>query len=103
MKLIDFQTHFIERLTSPWLTGNPEQNTADKIIYGSPEREIASCLVTWIPSMVALNKCVERGVDLLLVHEPTFYTFPFNEVKEKRGSVPGYEKLQFIENTILPL
>jgi len=41
VKLIDFRTHFIERLTPPWLTGNPEQNTADKIIYGSPEREIA--------------------------------------------------------------
>ncbi len=26
-----------------------------------------------IPSMAALNECVERGVDLLLVHEPTFY------------------------------
>ena len=26
-----------------------------------------------IPGMVALNECVERGVDLLLIHEPTFY------------------------------
>ena len=103
MKLIDFRTHFIERLTPPWLTGNPEQNTADKIIYGSPEREIASCLVTWIPSMVALNECVERGVDLLLVHEPTFYAFPFNEVKENRAvclAMRGYNSSKI---TILPL
>lgn len=56
-----------------------------------------------IPSMAALNECVERGVDLLLVHEPTFYAFPFNEVKENRAvclAMRGYNSSKI---TILPL
>jgi len=37
---------------------------------GDPEKEVKTCLVAWTPSFSAVRAAVEKGVDLLLTHEP---------------------------------
>lgn len=68
MKARDVLEHFLSR--APWVD---RTKTVDRIIVGDAEKEVPHCVVTWIPSFAALREAVKRGVDLLLVHEPTFW------------------------------
>ena len=47
--------------------------TVDLVIVGDPEKEVRRCLVTWISSHRACQLAAERGVELLITHEPTFW------------------------------
>jgi putative NIF3 family GTP cyclohydrolase 1 type 2 len=60
--------HF--RSVADWV--DPE-TTVDRIIIGDPERPVSRALVTWISSFRAVRAAVERGCELLVTHEPTFW------------------------------
>jgi putative NIF3 family GTP cyclohydrolase 1 type 2 len=47
--------------------------TVDRIIIGDPEAEISRVLVTWISDFRALRAAAERGCQLVVTHEPTFW------------------------------
>lgn len=49
-------------------------NTVDKIILGDPEKDIRSALVTLYPDLKAVKFAIENGFDLLITHEPTFWS-----------------------------
>lgn len=68
MKAAAIAEHF--HGTAPWLDRN---QTVDRVIVGDPNRDVRSCLVTWISNSEACRAAIERGVDLLITHEPTFY------------------------------
>ncbi|NJD03121.1 MAG: hypothetical protein FIA99_11135 [Ruminiclostridium sp.] len=68
----------INDLKTKYRIENPE-TTVDKIIIGNPEKEIKTVLVTWISDFRSIKAAVERGFDLLITHEPTFWTHS-NEV-----------------------
>jgi putative NIF3 family GTP cyclohydrolase 1 type 2 len=94
MRLDDIRSHFITR--APWLDPDPYK-TVDKIVWGDPERDIHTCLVTWISSLGAVREAVKRGVDLLITHEPTFYTHSHDpEIQFVERTGRGVEKLRFI-------
>jgi len=69
MKAIDLLEHFLSR--ADWVDG---ENTVDKIIVGDAEKDVSSGLVTWISRFAAVRDAVERGFDVLITHEPTFYS-----------------------------
>ena len=46
----------------------------DKIIFGSPDNQIKKIGTCWISSLANLKKAYDLGVNVLVTHEPTFYT-----------------------------
>jgi len=50
------------------------QDTVDRIIFGSPDTKIKKIGTCWISSFANLKKAYEAGVNVLVTHEPTFYT-----------------------------
>ena len=48
--------------------------SVDRIVIGDPETEIAHIGTCWLPYWETCRQAVRDGVNLLLVHEPTFYT-----------------------------
>jgi putative NIF3 family GTP cyclohydrolase 1 type 2 len=68
MKAKEILEHFLSR--AAWLDRN---NTVDRIIVGDPEREVERCLVTWMANFRAVRQVAERGIPLLICHEPTFW------------------------------
>ena len=80
---------------------DPER-TVDQVIIGDGDKEVSTCLVTWISSFSAVRAAVERGVDLLVTHEPTFYEHG-NELIESDFIWAAGEKRRFIEDAGLPV
>ena len=91
MRATDILEHFLSR--SDWIETD---RGIDQIIGGDPEREIRTVLVTWISSFDALRTAVERGFDMLITHEPTFYV-NLGELNAIDDSPAGRQKMDFIE------
>jgi len=91
MKAIEINRHFLSLAT--WVDPG---KTVDRVIVGDPDKEIRRILVTWISSFAAVRVAVERGVDLLMTHEPTFYVHA-NELEKMDASELAVAKKRFIE------
>lgn len=48
--------------------------TVDRVIIGDPTKEIRRVLVSWMSDFPAVRAAVDRKYDLLITHEPTFWT-----------------------------
>jgi putative NIF3 family GTP cyclohydrolase 1 type 2 len=48
--------------------------TVDRIIIGNPETEVHKIGTAWMPYWDTCREAVAQGVNVLVVHEPTFYT-----------------------------
>jgi len=48
--------------------------SVDRIVIGDPETEVANIGTCWLPYWDTCRQAVRDGVNLLIVHEPTFYT-----------------------------
>jgi hypothetical protein len=48
--------------------------SVDRIVIGDPETRIIKVGTCWQPYFSTLRRAKELGVNLLIVHEPTFYT-----------------------------
>jgi len=68
MKISGVVEHFLSR--ADWVD---RDETVDRIILGDPDKDVGRCVVAWIPSFAAIRAVVERGVGLLVCHEPTFW------------------------------
>jgi putative NIF3 family GTP cyclohydrolase 1 type 2 len=51
-----------------------DEPSTDRIIVGDPETEVAAIGTCWMPYWETCRQAVRDGVNLLVVHEPTFYT-----------------------------
>lgn len=94
MKVSDILEHFLSKAT--WLDRN---NTVDRVVIGNPEDNFDRCVVTWMPSYNALKKAVEKGVRLVVCHEPTFYNHSAQQDNPefwKNESMIVNEKTDFI-------
>lgn len=83
--------------------GPKRENTVDTIIAGEENNKIRKLGFCWLPYMHTLRQAYEDGVNVMVVHEPTFYTHrehgeekPTYEIRDEEGNlVPGalaYEK-----------
>lgn len=69
MRAIDVLNYF--KSIADWVDWD---NTVDRIIIGNYDADIKNVLVTWISDARAINFAINGGFDLLITHEPTFWT-----------------------------
>jgi putative NIF3 family GTP cyclohydrolase 1 type 2 len=75
-----------------------KEPSVDRIIIGDPETRIIKVGTAWTPYFTTLKDAVNRGINVLIVHEPTFYTHWDLESQEKDFSnIPSPAKEQYIE------
>ena len=48
--------------------------SVDKIIIGNPDTQVSKIGTAWMPYWQTLKEAKSKGVNTLVVHEPTFYT-----------------------------
>nr|MDD6335686.1 Nif3-like dinuclear metal center hexameric protein [bacterium] len=51
-----------------------DENTVDRILIGDPDKPVSRVMVTYIGSMDAVEHAIAEGCDMLISHEPVFYT-----------------------------
>lgn len=89
MKAKDIVEHFLSR--ADWVE---RSRTLDRVVIGDPEMDFDRCLVMWTPTFAALRTAVERGFNLIVSHEATFY----HEYDEGAHELSGRTaKRRFIE------
>jgi putative NIF3 family GTP cyclohydrolase 1 type 2 len=59
-----------------------EEPSVDKIIIGDPSTRVNKIGTAWMPYWKTCKKAVSEGVNVLIVHEPTFYAHRDLEAKE---------------------
>lgn len=67
-----------------WCNDNGKKdysNTCDTIKFGDPEREIRKVAVTMTATVDLIRQANAWGADLLIVHEPTFYSHMDNRLE----------------------
>ena len=72
--------------------------TVDRFIIGDPATRIKKIGTCWIPDFRTCKKAVEAGVNVLVAHEPTFYTHW--DLDEKAGDYfasPEFTKELYLE------
>lgn len=72
--------------------------TVDRIIIGNPKTTINKIGTCWIPDQQTCSKAVESGVNVLVTHEPTFYThWDLDEKESDYFSSPDFTKGLYLE------
>jgi putative NIF3 family GTP cyclohydrolase 1 type 2 len=72
--------------------------TVDRFIIGNPDTIIKKAGTCWMSDWKTCRKAVESGVNVLITHEPTFYTHW--DLDEKSGDYyasPAFTKQQYLE------
>jgi putative NIF3 family GTP cyclohydrolase 1 type 2 len=72
--------------------------TVDRFIIGNPDTKIKKVGTCWMSDWKTCRKAVESGVNVLVTHEPTFYTHW--DLDEKAGdyySSPEYTKQLYLQ------
>jgi putative NIF3 family GTP cyclohydrolase 1 type 2 len=76
----------------------PRENTVDRIIYGDPSTKVNKIATCWMPYWKTCREAVDAGVNVLVCHEPTFYTHrDLDEKTEDYYSAVDYVKEQYLE------
>ena len=70
MKISTILEHFFEH-GGDWMDRTGKW---DGILTGNPEKDVDRCLVTWIPSLKALRYMAENKFNLMICHEPLFWS-----------------------------
>ena len=69
MKARDVREHILRR--APWVD---PQNTVDTFKHGDPDVEVCALATTWMLTMKAVDEAERLGVNLVVTHEPTFFS-----------------------------
>jgi len=80
---------------SPWV--DPDA-TVDTVKAGDPDRPVQRVGVAWYPSIWDLQRAVDLGCDLLVVHEPTFWEHAAPE-QRWRDRGPGVAKSRLLRES----
>jgi putative NIF3 family GTP cyclohydrolase 1 type 2 len=79
------------------LTKLPKR-TVDRIIIGNPDTKVKKIGTCWMSTWEACKKAVESGVNVLITHEPTFYTHrDLDEVPGFLERSSEYTRQQYLE------
>lgn len=72
-------------------------DTVDLIIIGNPDTVVKKIGTCWMSTWDACKKAVDSGVNVLITHEPTFYTHrDLDEVPGFLKRWPDYTKEQYL-------
>ena len=86
MNTNDIREHLLSK--APWVNRDA---TVDTIKAGDPNKEISSVAVGWMSTLDNLRLAHEKGCDLFITHEPTFWHHSADEVP-LRSEAPGIDK-----------
>ncbi len=76
MKAIDIQ-NYLRSLCEV------DEPSVDRVIIGDPEQEVRKIGTAWMPYWKTCKDAVAKGVNVMVVHEPTFYThWDLDKVRE---------------------
>ena len=90
MTAADLQKFLVSQI--PLKTGN-----VDRFIIGDPATKISKIGTCWMSTWEACKKAVAAGVNVLITHEPTFYTHrDLDEVPGFLEDKPEYTKTQYL-------
>ncbi len=56
------------------VTPLPPEKTCDKLMVGDFDREVNKIAVTFMATVDVIKKAADMGVDLIITHEPTWFT-----------------------------
>ncbi|HUX97408.1 MAG TPA: Nif3-like dinuclear metal center hexameric protein [Bacteroidales bacterium] len=72
-------------------------DTVDRFIIGNPDTVIKKIGTCWMSNQYTCRKAVEAGVNVLITHEPTFYTHrDLDEVPGFLQRSPDYTREEYI-------
>ena len=91
MKVRDILGHFLSR--ADWIE---RKTTVDRVIAGDADTDVTRCVVSWMPNFQALRHVVERGIHLLVCHEPTFWNHSHD--RPTTDDPESQEKLAYIQD-----
>jgi hypothetical protein len=75
-----------------------EYLSVDRIIIGDPQTSIQKIGTCWLPNWSTLKKCRSMGINVLVTHEPTFYThWDLDETKEDYFRAPNHARNQYLD------
>jgi putative NIF3 family GTP cyclohydrolase 1 type 2 len=78
---------------APWVD---RETTVDTIKAGDPTREVKSAAVGWMSTIENLRFAHDKGCDLFVTHEPTFWHHSQDE-EPLRKEFPGIPKQEFLD------
>ena len=82
------------------LIGDLPENTVDRVIYGDPDREVSGISVCWMPYIDTIKEAKRLGTNVMVVHEPTFYTHWDLQGKTNYSDAVSVKKKNIDENQI---
>lgn len=72
--------------------------SVDRIIIGNPDTKIKKAGTAWTPYFKTLKNAVNQGINVLVVHEPTFYThWDLDKKTQDFYNSPSPSKDQYLE------
>ena len=74
-----------------------DEPSVDRIIIGDPDTKIKKAGTARMPYFKTLRNAVSQGINVLVVHEPTFYAHWDLDKKDYYSSPPSVAKDQYIE------
>jgi len=77
------------------------EDSVDRIIIGSPDTRVTKIGTCWMPYWDTLKKAVASGVNLMIAHEPTFYThFDLNHIEKDFGEFPMPAREKYLQQAM---
>jgi putative NIF3 family GTP cyclohydrolase 1 type 2/RimJ/RimL family protein N-acetyltransferase len=84
------------RSLGPWVAW--DRGTCDGFKHGDPEAEVTGIAVTWQALQSTLEEVHARGHNLVITHEPTFYSH-MDDDDTMRATPPARLKAEFLDRT----
>lgn len=73
MKVKDIIEKILEKTGAERL---PKEKTCDVLVAGNEEAEVTKIVTTFMATVEVIQKAIEIGANLIITHEPTWYTGP---------------------------
>jgi putative NIF3 family GTP cyclohydrolase 1 type 2 len=80
------------------VTPLPPEKTCDKLMVGDFDREVSKIAVTFMATVDVIKKAAAMGVDLIITHEPTWFTGE-DSTEWLEGDPVYLKKKELIEQT----
>ena len=84
------------RSLGPWVAWG--RGTCDGFKHGDPDAPVTGIAVTWQAQQSALEEAHARGLNLVVTHEPTFYSH-MDDDAALRATWPARQKLAYLDRT----
>lgn len=91
--------HFIDAIKEKTGITLPE-TTVDRLIVGNPNAKITGVATTFMATVDVIRKAADEGINLIITHEPTFFTSTDNAEWAQNDEV-YQEKVKLIEATAM--